>query len=101
MTGVTRKPAFWIAYAVLALICALLAWRLFPLAIPLINLDIKLARHEAVSKALELAKERNLVAFEPRAAVRFRNDQGAQNYIELEGGGKPAFAQLVAGTVYA
>ena len=101
MTGITRKPAFWIAYAVLALMCALLAWRLFPLAIPLINLDIKLARHEAVSKALELAKERNLVAFEPRTAVRFRNDQGAQNYIELEGGGKPAFAQLVAGTVYA
>ena len=100
MTGITRKPVFWIAYAALALACLVLAWRLFPLAIPLINLDIKLARHEAVNKALELARERSLVAFEPHTAVRFRNDQGAQNYIELEGGGKPAFAQMVAGNVY-
>jgi hypothetical protein len=101
MTGATRKPAFWIAYAVLSLMCLALAWRLFPLAIPLVNLDITLARHDAVARALALAKERNLVAFEPRTAARFRNDQGAQNYIELEGGGKPAFAQMVEGNVYA
>lgn len=101
MNGITRKPAFWIAYSLVAVACMVLAWRLFPLAIPLINLDIKLARHEAVNKALELAKERSLVAFEPRTAARFRNDQGAQNYIELEGGGKPKFAQMVEGTVYA
>ena len=101
MTGITRRPAFWVAYAVLALMCLALAWRLFPAAIPLVNLDIRLARHDAVARALEVAKERNLVAFEPRTAARFRNDQGAQNYIELEGGGKPAFAQMVEGTVYA
>jgi hypothetical protein len=101
MTGITRKPAFWIAYAVLALMCLALAWQLFPAAIPLVNLDIKLARHDAVARALEVAKEHSLVAFEPRTAARFRNDQGAQNYIELEGGGKPAFAQMVEGSVYA
>ena len=106
MTGIlhqiTRRPAFWIAYGCLAVMCLVLAWRLFPLAIPLVNLDIKLSRNDAVVKALALAKERNLVAFDdPRTAVRFRNDQGAQNYIELEGGGKAAFAQMVEGTVYA
>ena len=101
MTGITRRPAFWIAYAVLALTCLALAWRLFPLAIPLVNLDIRLARHDAVARALEIAKARNLVAFEPRTAARFRNDQNAQNYIELEAGGKPVFAQMVEGNVYA
>ena len=101
MTGITRRPAFWIAYAVFALMCLALASRLFPLAIPLVNLDIKLARHDAVARALEIAKERNLVAFEPRTAARFGNDQNAQNYIELEGGGKPVFAQMVEGNVYA
>ena len=40
MNGITRKPAFWIAYAVVAMICMALAWHLFPLAIPLVNLDI-------------------------------------------------------------
>ena len=36
-----------------------------------------------------------------RAAARFANDQAIQNYVELEGGGKAAFAALVAGSVYA
>ena len=102
MYQVTRRPAFWIAYGCLAAMCLVLAWRLFPLAIPLVNLDIKLSRNDAVAKALALARERNLVGFDdPRTAARFSNDQGAQNYIELEGGGKPAFAQMVEGTVYA
>ncbi len=59
MTGLMyqpmRKPAFWVAYAVVAVACAVLAWRLFPLAIPLVNLDIKMALHEAVAKAEGIA----------------------------------------------
>ncbi len=101
MNGLTRKPVFWTAYAVVALLCLALAWQLFPLAIPLVNLDIKLARHEAIAKAEDVAKERKLVAADARTAARFRNDQSAQNYIELEGGGKPAFARMVEGTAYA
>ena len=101
MNGLTRKPAFWIAYALLALLCAGIAWRLFPLAIPLISLDIKLARHEAIAKAETIARERKLVPDGARAAAQFRNDQSAQNYVELEGGGKPAFARLVEGASYA
>ncbi len=97
----TRKPAFWIGYTLLALLCAGTAWRLFPLAIPLVNLDIRLARHEALSKGETIAHERKLVPEGTRAAAQFRNDQLAQNYIELEGGGKPAFARLVAGASYA
>jgi hypothetical protein len=101
MTGVTRRPAFWVAFAVLAALSLVLAWRLFPLAIPLVHLDITMARHEAVARAQALAMEKKLVAADARTAVRFRQDQGAQNYIELEGGGKPAFTALVAGTSYA
>jgi len=36
-----------------------------------------------------------------RTAAVFDHDDDAQNYIELEGGGKAAFAKLVAGGVYA
>ena len=49
--GWTRKPAFWIAYATLSAIALGIAWRLFPLAIPLVNLDITLSRAEALAKA--------------------------------------------------
>ncbi len=101
MTGVTRRPVFWIGYALLALLCAAAARHLFPLAIPLVSLDIKLARHDAIVKAETIARERSLVPEGARAAAQFRNDQSAQNYIELEGGGKPAFTRLVAGTSFA
>ena len=62
-------------------------------------------RHQADAPAgdgdgARLAREHKLVADDARSAARFRNDQAAQNYVELEGGGKPAFAQLVTGTVY-
>ncbi len=96
----THKPAFWIAYAALALVCAAVAIRLFPLAIPVVNLDIKLSRAEAVEKAKAIATERRLAKPDARTAVRFAHDDSTQNYVELEGGGKPAFAALVAGDVY-
>src|SRR5258708_5923874 len=101
MTGITRTRWFWIAYALAGVGCLALAWRLFPLAIPLVNLDIRLTWEEAVAKAEALAKERKLVPEGTRAAVQFQNDESAQNYIELEGGGKAAFAQMIAGTAYA
>jgi Type II CAAX prenyl endopeptidase Rce1-like len=100
MTGITRKPAFWIAYAVLAALSLVLAWQLFPKAIPLVHLDIRMARNDAVTRAQAVAAERGLVRTDARAAASFRNDQSAQTYIELEGGGKSAFARLVEGTAY-
>ncbi|MEO8346418.1 MAG: type II CAAX endopeptidase family protein [Betaproteobacteria bacterium] len=101
MSRITRGPVFWIGYALLSLLCAGAAWQLFPLAIPLVNLDIKLARHEAIAKAEAIARERDLVPDGARAAALFRSDQSAHNYIELEGGGKAAFAQLVSGSLFA
>ncbi|NDP42090.1 MAG: CPBP family intramembrane metalloprotease, partial [Aromatoleum sp.] len=99
--GLTRRPAFWIAYAGLALISLAIAWKLFALAIPLVNLDITLSRQDAIAKAEALSARHQLAPDGARAAARFSHDQSTQNYVELEGGGKPAFAQLVAGTIYA
>ncbi len=96
-----RKPAFWIAYVALAAVCAAIAIRLFPLAIPIVNLDIKLSRHDAVDKAKAVAIEQRLAKPESQTAARFTHDEATQNYVELEGGGKPAFAALVEGDVYA
>ena len=95
-----RRPAFWIGYVLLALVSLVVAWKLFPLAIPLVNLDITMSRDAALAQARTLAVERGIVAADARAAAQFAHDDAAQNYIELEGGGKPAFAQLVAGDAY-
>jgi len=100
LNGLTRKPAFWIAYALLAAVALAVAWQLFPLAIPLVNLDITLARHDAVTRAQARAEALQLAPAGARTAARFAHDQALQNYVELEGGGKPAFAALVAGRTY-
>jgi len=98
---VTRRPAFWIAYAALAAIALGVAWRLFPLAIPLVNLEVTMSRGDALAQAEELAATRKLAPEGARSAIRFSHDSGAQNYIELEGGGKAAFTALVKGDLYA
>ena len=54
VTRVTRRPAFWIAYAALSALALVVAWRLFPLAIPLVNLDITLSRADALARAVDL-----------------------------------------------
>jgi len=99
MTNFTRMPGFWIGYAVLSVAALFIAARLFPLAIPVVNLDITQSRGEALARAQSLAAERGLP---PRAiaAARFDHDGLAQNYVELEGGGKLAFAALTSGKLY-
>ncbi|MET0682858.1 MAG: type II CAAX endopeptidase family protein [Casimicrobiaceae bacterium] len=100
-TAWTRKPAFWIAYAALAAIAMAIAWRLFPLAIPLVNLDITFSRAEALAKAEATAALMALAPEDARSAVRFAHDGATQNYVELEGGGRAAFGALVKGDLYA
>ena len=101
MTGFDRRPAFWVAYIVLALAALAVAWQLAPHAIPLVHLDITLTREAAIAKAEVLAAERRLAPEGARTAIVFAHDESAQNYVELEGGGKAAFARLVEGHAYA
>ena len=101
MTGITKRPAFWAAFALLSAISAMLAWRYFPEALPLINLDVKMSREHALEQAATIADRLHLVAPEARRAVAFTHDGATQNYIELEAGGKPAFTRLLSGEVYA
>ncbi|MHB8493330.1 MAG: hypothetical protein ACYC9Z_11735 [Casimicrobiaceae bacterium] len=101
MNGITRRPAFWVVYALVSLAALALALRLFPLAIPIVNLDVTASRADAVAAARALAARLELAPADARAAVRFSHDSEAQNYIELEGGGKRAFARLTRGGTYA
>ncbi len=97
----TRRPVFWVAYAALSLVALAIAWQLFPLAIPLVNLDVTLARGEAIARAEALAAKLGLAPIDARSAARFAHDSETQNYVELEGGGKAAFGALIAGGLYA
>ena len=101
MNGITRKPAFWVVFAVLSLLAGVYAWRYFPQALPLVNLEVKMSREDAVQRALSIADRLHLIGSDARAAALFSHDGTTQNFVELEAGGKPAFTRLLSGDVYA
>jgi hypothetical protein len=65
--AIDRHAAFWILYAMLSLAALVFAIKLFPAAIPLVNLDIKMSRAEALRKAEAVAAKFGLA---PRARDR-------------------------------
>ncbi|TMG91857.1 MAG: hypothetical protein E6H73_12355, partial [Betaproteobacteria bacterium] len=101
MTEMTRKPAFWIAFAVISVLSAVFAWRFLPQALPLIKLDVKMTRDDALDRASALAGKLGLAPLETRRAALFTHDGTTQNFVELDAGGKPKFAELLTGVVYA
>ena len=100
MTGFARRPAFWIAFAVLSALAGLFAWRYFPAALPLVNLDVKMSRVEALARAAELAQKLKLAPSDARSAVMFGHDAATQNFVELEAGGNARFTEMLAGKQY-
>jgi Type II CAAX prenyl endopeptidase Rce1-like len=101
MTAITRKPAFWIAFAAISALSAVFAWRFFPQALPLIKLDVRMTRDDAIDRAGALSGKFNLAPADARRAALFTHDGATQNFVELDAGGKPRFAELLAGDIYA
>ena len=101
MSSITRRPLFWIAYCALSVVALFIAARLFPLAIPLVNLDVRMERSQALAQGEALAERYGLAPTDARVAARFSHDSHTQNYVELEGGGRRAFAELTRGDLYA
>src|SRR5262245_3347851 len=96
----TRKPALWIGLALFSVSSAVFAWRYFPGAFPIVSLDIRMDRSAALDAARALAAERHIGPPDAREAASFSLDETVQTFVELEGGGKPAFAALVADPLY-
>src|SRR5438034_4431800 len=90
----------WILIAVLALAAGSFAWRNFTRAFPLLSLDIRMDRQAALDRARTLATEQQLGPPDFRDAASFSLDESVQTFVELEGGGKPAFSALVADPLF-
>jgi len=97
---ITRRPAFWVVFAALSAFCAVLAWRYFPDALPLINLDVRMSRAQALEQGAALGDKLGLAPAGARAAVQFARDADTQNYVELEAGGNARFSELLSGSLY-
>src|SRR5262245_28709633 len=98
--AVAERPIVWIALAVLSIASAVFAWRYFPGAFPIVSLDLRMDRPAALAAARALAAERRVGPSDFREAASFSLDDTVQTFVELEGGGKPAFTALVADRWY-
>jgi membrane protease YdiL (CAAX protease family) len=97
-----RKPAFWITLALFGLLGAVTAVRLFPVAFPLLAVDIEMDRGTALDEARSLADRFEWGPADLRQAASFgRADPTFQTYLELEGGGLEELNRRVSEGVFA
>jgi hypothetical protein len=96
-----RRPAFWILFALVSLGAAVYALKHFARAFPLVSVDIRMDRNAALDAARELARKHAWQPADSEQAASFSADQDAQNFIELEGGGKEALGRIIAEHTYA
>jgi hypothetical protein len=97
----TKKAAFWVVFAVASLAAVVAATRHFADAFPLVSIDLRMDRSEALRQARRLAMRDRLGPAGFRQAATFDGDAEVQTYVELEGGGKDAFARMIREGRYA
>lgn len=89
------KTIFWTVLLTLALLSAIMAIRLFPQAMPLLQVNVSLSRDQALDAAEALQTLHFAELLSTRAVARFDHDTNLQNYIEIEGGGASAFSSML------
>ena len=97
----TRRPLFWIVFSTLGVGGFFVAVWLFPVAFPIIDLDIELDQATAIAQAAELSDQYEWGPDEARSATTFGQlDPEVQTYVELEGGGRDVFVNLADQDIY-
>ncbi|MBI2344700.1 CPBP family intramembrane metalloprotease [Candidatus Dependentiae bacterium] len=89
------KKVTWIMLGFLSLVSIFSFWKYFDKVFPIINLSITMDRHEAKQKAFEFAKENQFLVQDYDTALQFKEDGMLQAFVELEGGGKEAFKEMI------
>ncbi|MCD4750163.1 MAG: CPBP family intramembrane metalloprotease [Thermoanaerobaculales bacterium] len=95
-----RKPLFWAVFILVSVLCTAWAVMHFAEAFPLVTLEVKMDRAGALAAAEDLATDRGWGPEEARQAVVFRHDGAVQSFVELEAGGKAAYAEVLGGDLY-
>jgi hypothetical protein len=95
-----KRPAFWVALAVVSALAAVVAVRYFPQAFSIVALDIAMDRERALADARQLMARDGRGPAGFRQAASFALDSEAQTFVELEGGGKDAFTGMLRTGLY-
>ena len=100
-SSMLRRPSFWIVFVLLSAGTALFTLRNFSTAFPLVSIDLKMDRGDALRSARALAQKN---AWPPAGfdqAAEFSGNQEVQNFIELEGGGKQELGRILKNKIFA
>src|SRR5436190_3132255 len=95
------RPVFWIVFNAFSLAAAVFTFKNFSTAFPLVSIDLQMDRKDALREARLLAQKH---AWPPSGfdqAAEFGTEQEVQNFIELEGGGKPELSRILKEKIYA
>jgi hypothetical protein len=92
-----RKPVFWLVFVLVSLGCVWFSVANFPRAFPLVSLDLDMDRDNALAASRALAERHGWGPAGYRQAATFALDSELQSFVELEGGGKDAFAEMLTG----
>ncbi|MEZ5318757.1 MAG: type II CAAX endopeptidase family protein, partial [Vicinamibacterales bacterium] len=95
-----KRPAFWAAFVLLSLAAGVFAVRYFPQAFSLVAIDLSMDREGALAEARTIAVRDGLGPSSARQAASFSLDSETQTFVELEGGGKPAFTAMLRDGLY-
>ena len=95
-----HRPLFWIVLALLSLVSMLGAYRYFGQAFPLINLDLQMDRATALERGRQAATRFQWGPQGFEQAASFGSNSQVQNFVELEGGGKAIFTQLMESDLF-
>lgn len=95
MKLLSKQSLFWLGITLLSGTGIIVSRILFSLASPIINLDIRMNRNEALEKAAEIAEKHQFQPVKYQAAVSFLTDSETKTYVELEAGGVKAFEDMM------
>src|SRR5262249_3933112 len=96
-----RGPLVWIAFTALSVAAAIFTFKNFSTAFPLVSINLKMDRPDALRLARSLAVKNDWPSKGFDEAAEFAANQEVQNFIELEGGGKPELRRIVQQNIFA
>src|SRR3989442_6571178 len=96
-----RRPTFWIVFVVLSAGTAIFTLRNFSTAFPLVSIELKMDRADALQSAHTVAQKNTWPPAAFDQAADFNGNQEVQNFIELEGGGKPELGRILKEKIFA
>src|SRR5207245_7508367 len=96
-----RRPFFWLVFVVLSAGTAIFTLRNFSTAFPLVSIELKVDRPDALRSARTLAQKNTWPPAAFDQAADFNGNQEVQNFIELEGGGKPELGRILKEKIFA